>query len=100
MSSWEARHPPFHLLRSTEEERPPSPPSIVAVRFAWEESVQKKKECAGHQQWVDVQVCDVYCVLAAMVLPLTCFWCPSMWTSIIRSSGFYCMNLAASNVDA
>ncbi|MQL77174.1 hypothetical protein Taro_009586 [Colocasia esculenta] len=27
--------------------------------------------CAGHQQWVGVQVCDVYCVLAAMVLPLT-----------------------------
>ncbi|MQL84351.1 hypothetical protein Taro_016855 [Colocasia esculenta] len=38
------------------------------------------KQCTGHQQWVGVQVCDVFCVLAAMELPLTCSWRPSMWT--------------------
>ncbi|MQM00832.1 hypothetical protein Taro_033576 [Colocasia esculenta] len=42
--------------------------TALQVDFA---TLEMPNICAGHQQWVGVQVCDVYCVLAAMVLPLT-----------------------------
>ena len=50
-------------------------------------------QCAGHQQWVGVQVCDVFCVLAAMVLPLTYFWRPSMWMFTVELGDERCGRL-------
>ncbi|MQM05841.1 hypothetical protein Taro_038657 [Colocasia esculenta] len=71
---------PFDFPSSSQ----PNPPSRPVGERTSTNIHPVEDECAGHQQWVGVQVCDVFCVLAAMVLPLTCFWRPSMWTFTVE----------------
>ncbi|MQL76800.1 hypothetical protein Taro_009200 [Colocasia esculenta] len=85
-------HPHTHTLSYPSCRSTPwaSPATCAAAKGPSAERERERGRYAGHQQWVGVQVCDVYCVLAAMVLPLTCSWRPLMWTSSVHELGGEC----------